>query len=52
MERQSELEDAEKEQDEQREEDQLADIDMECAVCFEPFGHDERVTVCCHSFCE
>lgn len=50
--RQAELVAAEKEQDEQREEDQLADIDMECAVCFEPFGDDERVTVCCHSFCE
>ena len=45
QERQSELDDADKDDRlESRAEDELANIDMECAVCFEPFGDDERVT--------
>lgn len=43
--RQRELDDADKAGD--GAEDELANVDMECGVCFEPFGDDERVTSEC-----
>lgn len=26
-------------------------LDLECGICYEAYGDDERVTSCCHSFC-
>lgn len=39
---------------EERNQSSSDSLDIECAICFEPFEHehDERVTQCLHSFCK
>jgi hypothetical protein len=43
-ERQLQLEAADKKETEEEEAEELDEVDIECAVCFDPFGDDERVT--------
>lgn len=31
--------------------DDAEDNDAECAICYEPFAGNKRVTVCGHEFC-